>query len=317
MNRNQHIVYSVLLLAVLFLANGNALYGQGKLGRVRDAVRHSKPAKPNSNTSHNDHDDRVDRRHDRDRGHRPSKNRRRNHNRNRNRNFDSGLGIVIGSAFAPSVEAVHVFHHSPAAVVVPAPQPVYQPVVNPIVEQQIIEQPIIESDYFVESAHSFDWGIRLTAVGGTDFDDIAFGSFGLLLQIPGGLGVDTSVKMLRESGMDIRDHLYLGDVNVVYEPIATQNFRMRVGIGINWLGDSYGGDAGFNMTSGFDLQLTDRFMATGEVDFGTIGDTDINHAQISLGRMISQNTEWTVGYDNLDIGGVTIGSAFTGLRFRF
>jgi hypothetical protein len=58
-------------------------------------------------------------------------------------------------------------------------------------------------------------------------------------------------------------------------------------------------------------------MATGEVDFGTIGDTDINHAQISLGRMISQNTEWTVGYDNLDIGGVTIGSAFTGLRFRF
>ncbi len=295
MNRKQHIVYTVLLLAVLILANGNALYGQGKLARVRDAVRHNKPAKAKRN---NKVDDRRDR--------------NRNRNRDCNRDYDSGLGIVIGSIFSPPVEEVHVFHHSPAAVVVPAAQPVYQPVVSPV-----IEQPIVESNYFVDSTNSFDWGIRLTAVGGTDFDDIAFGSFGLLLQVPGGLGVDTSVKMLRESGMDIRDHLYFGDVNVVYEPIATQNFRMRVGVGINWLGDSYGGDAGFNMTSGFDLRLTDRILATGEIDFGSIGDTDITHAQISLGRAISQNTEWTVGYDNLDIGGVTIGSAFTGLRFRF
>jgi hypothetical protein len=92
---------------------------------------------------------------------------------------------------------------------------------------------------------------------------------------------------------------------------------MRVSVGINWPGDSYSGDAGFNMTSGFDLQLSERFLATGEIDFGSIGDTNITHAQISLGRAISHNTEWTVGYDNLDIGGVTIGSAFTGLRFRF
>jgi hypothetical protein len=198
------------------------------------------------------------------------------------------------------------------AVVPAPPQPVYQPVVNPIVEQ-----PTIESDYFVNSAKSFDWGIRLTAVGGTDFDDIAFGSFGLLLQNPSGLGVDTSVKMIRESGMDFRDHLYIGDVNVVYEPIATQNFRVRVGVGINWLGDSYSGDAGFNMTSGFDLRLTDQILATGEVDFGSIGDADITHARLGLGRLVSQNTEWVVGYDHLNIGGVTIGSAFTGLQFRF
>ncbi len=309
MNLKQHIVYTVLLLTVLFLANGNALYGQGKLGRVRDAVRHSKPDKPSRNESHNDNDDRGRDRHARDRRDRRKSQSR---NRRRNRGCDSGLEIVLGSIFTPVVEEVHVVHHNPAPVVVSEPAIIYQPVVAPIVEQ-----PIVESDYFVESAHSFDRVIRLTAVGGTDFDDIAFGSFGLLLQIPGGLGVDTSVKMLRESGMTFRDHLFLGDVNFVYEPLATDNFRMRIGVGINWLGDSYGGDAGFNMTSGFDLRLTDRILATGEIDFGSIGDTDITHAQISLGRAISQNTEWTVGYDNLDIGGATIGSAFTGLRFHF
>jgi hypothetical protein len=309
MNCKQHIVYTVLLLFVLVLANGNALYGQGKLGNVRDAVRQNKPVKSNQKTSHDDHDH-VDDRRGRHRGNRPSKCRRHRHNRNRNR--DSGWGIVIGSVFSPPVEEVHALHHSPVAVVPAPPQPVYQPVVNPIVEQ-----PTIESDYFVNSAKSFDWGIRLTAVGGTDFDDIAFGSFGLLLQNPSGLGVDTSVKMIRESGMDFRDHLYIGDVNVVYEPIATQNFRVRVGVGINWLGDSYSGDAGFNMTSGFDLRLTDQILATGEVDFGSIGDADITHARLGLGRLVSQNTEWVVGYDHLNIGGVTIGSAFTGLQFRF
>ena len=32
---------------------------------------------------------------------------------------------------------------------------------------------------------------------------------------------------------------------------------------------------------------------------------------------ISQRTEWTVGYDRIEIGGTDINSVFTGLRFRF
>jgi hypothetical protein len=170
--------------------------------------------------------------------------------------------------------------------------------------------------YFAEPISS-EWIGRLTVLGATDFDDITQGGLGLLFQAPGGLGLDTSVTMLRESGMSFRDHLYLGDVNLVYEPIFSNSFRLRVGIGMNWLGDSYGGDAGFNMTSGFDWRATDRWNVTGELDFGTIGDADLTHAQFSIGRMINERTEWTTGYDYRDIGGVTIGAAFTGLRFRF
>ncbi|QEG22969.1 hypothetical protein [Mariniblastus fucicola] len=329
MNRTQQTVYIVVLLLLLSSAHANFAWGQGKLGRVRDAVRHSKPAKPVQNNSrpsdkHRDEDRHSRRQEDRRKGQDRARkqDRHQDYHRQRNkqsrrRDCDSGFQFRIGRSFAPAVREVHVIHHDPAPiiptpVVVQTPEPVYQPVVA-----SVIEQPIVEGDWFVESADSFAWGVRLTAVGGTDFDNIAHGSFGLLLQAPGGPGLDTSVTMLRESGMSFRDHLFLGDVNVVYEPIVTENFRMRLGLGINWLGDSYGGDAGFNMTSGFDLRLTDRIMATGEIDFGSVGDTDITHAQISLGRALNQTTEWTVGYDHLDIGGVTIGSAFTGLRFRF
>ena len=289
MNRKQTVGYTILLFLLAFLASSNSLYGQGKLGRVRDAVRNEKPAKSRDKKS-----DRKDR----------DRQQNRSKNRNRGNSSDSGLGIFL-NLIIPTTREVHVVHHSD-------PEPIYQPVVAPLSHQTTPD-----SNYFSQSGSTFDWGVRLTAVGGTDFDGIAMGSFGLLLQIPGGLGIDTSVTMLRESGSDFRDHLHLGDVNLVYEPISTELFRMRIGAGVNWLGDAYGGDAGFNMTCGFDWKLTDRLLATGEFDFGSIGDTDLTRALLSLGRALSASTEWTVGYDFIDIGGVTIGSGFTGLRFRF
>ena len=314
MNRNQIVGYIVLLFSALLLltANTSSLYGQGKLNRVRKAVRHEKPAKSKRDDDSRDKKSKEKKR----KSDRRDREQRRSKNRNRN-NSNSGFGFIIGSLITPAVEEVHVIHHHPAPItstpiVVVEPEPVYQPVLAPVPQQSVPE-----SDYFVQTGSTFDWGIRLSAVGGTDFDDIAFGNFGLLLQFPGGLGVDSSVTLLRESGNGFRDHLTVGDVNVVYEPIFTDSFRMRLGVGINWLGDAYDADAGFNLTSGFDWKLTNRWIATGEVDFGTIGDTDLTHAQISLGRSISQRTEWTVGYDYRGIGGVTIGSAFTGLRFRF
>ena len=313
MNRKSILSKLALLMTafVLLTASTNPLYGQGKLNRVRKAVRNDKPAKSSRDDSRDKESARDKRKSDRQ-----DREPRRSSNRSRNKSGSSGFGFLISHLLTPSVQEVHVVHHVPttvsAPIVIAQPEPVYQPVVAPVVQQASRE-----NDYFVQSEPAFDWGIRFTAVGGTDFDGIALGNFGLLLQVPNWLGIDSSVTMFHESGSDFRDHLYLGDLNVVYEPVCTNMFRMRFGVGINWLGDAYGGDAGFNMTCGFDLKLIERWIATGEVDFGSIGDTELTHAQISLGRVISANTEWTVGYDHRDIGGVTIGSAFTGLRFRF
>ena len=324
MSGRQRIAFRVLLLTMLMIATSQSLYGQGKLGRIRDKVRENKPTpehrEERSSRPDNDRDQVRQRERSRNRNRRAPQ-RRPKPNRNRRQNCNPGLELLVGGYFAaPAVETVHVVHHAPSPVII-------DPVVAPIVEQPVIsivdvaepiyQEVVVAQGPDVQYSESFAWGVRMSAIGATDFDDIVQGSFGLLLQAAGGLGIDTSVTMIRESGTSFRDHLFLGDVNLVYEPIFEDNFRLRLGIGVNWLGDSYGGDAGFNMTSGFDLKLTQRAIATGEIDFGSIGDTDIMHGRIGIGRKINSTTECVVGYDHLDIGGVTIGSAFTGLQFRF
>jgi hypothetical protein len=231
------------------------------------------------------------------------------------------LVLSLNNFVTPVVEEVHVVHHAPLlthpANAVSIPPVIAAPAGVPVSAPVALGRANIGEDYFPEGVSSSSWFARLSMQGGTDFEDITLGQLGLLLQASGGLGLDTSVTMFRESGIDFRDNLLLGDVNLVFEPVASDPFRLRVGIGVNWLGDSYGGDAGFNMTTGFDWHLHPRWWLTGELDLGSIGDTDLAHTQISLGRSLGPSTTWTTGYSHNDIGGVTIGSAFTGLLFRF
>lgn len=352
----QKFVYVFALTMLLCVASNQALYGQGKLGRVRDAVRHkqseskhqqSKPkrseSKPVSRIAKskgqaNDHRrakrNQVARnQQQRSRNQRHQSNRHRSNRQRNNRNF--GIGVSFNSCRPAPPRRFHVLQHPAPQVfqplVVEQPIFVHEPVFIPqsypngsMVQQPIVEYPVLEqsgpvaigADYFDQN-DDFDWAARISVLAGTDFSDIFTGGFAALFQARRGIGLDTSVTFFRESGMQYRDHLFLGDVNLVFEPIANQNFRLRAGLGMNWLGDACGGDAGFNMTSGFDWRLSRRWMATGEVDFGNVGKTDLTHAQISLGRRISQQTDWTFGYNHHNIGGVSIGSVFTGLQFRF
>jgi len=302
-------------------------HGQGKLGRVREAVRQNKPRqkepkqREKPKRSEHDHDDRDerDKRRDRER-HQRNRSSHRSHGRHR----DRSPNLSFSSAWFNNPAPVYVVDHhvasvAPAPVIATTPQPMHETVADPTVQPQPTTplQPSVGETFFANPPN-FDWAARLSALGGTDFANITHGSLALLIQPRGELGIDTSVTMLRESDMNVRDHLYLGDLNLTFEPaVASDRFRLRIGAGVNWLGDSYGGDAGFNMTGGLDWKLSERWLITGEVDFGTIGDTDLIHAQVSLGRALSEQTELTFGYNYHDIGGITIGSAFTGLRFRF
>jgi hypothetical protein len=148
-------------------------------------------------------------------------------------------------------------------------------------------------------------------------DDLSQFGFDFLANATAGFGIDTDVRMLREHGVGFRDHLWLGDVNIVYELFPSEYVRPRVGVGVNWLADNYGGEAGLNLTVGADVQLLSRLTLTGEADFGTLGDSDFFHANATVGLQQSENVEWYAGYDYLDIGGVQIESLVGGLRFRF
>jgi len=163
----------------------------------------------------------------------------------------------------------------------------------------------------------FDVGSsKFSAVVGSDFDGITTGGLGLLLQASGGIGLDTSVMTLRESSDGYRDHLWVGDANLVYEVLSRGDIRGRVGLGVNWLSDSWGAEAGFNLTAGVDLRLTDRLVLAAEGDVGNLGDADFLHGRINLSRRF-ETCELMLGVDHYNFGGAEINSVFSGIQLRF
>ncbi|MCP4190816.1 MAG: hypothetical protein GY768_09330 [Planctomycetaceae bacterium] len=161
------------------------------------------------------------------------------------------------------------------------------------------------------------WQMRFGMEYGSDVEDLSHFGFDLLANRTAGFGIDTSVRMHRERGFDFRDHLWVGDVNLVYELFPTKHVRPRAGIGINWLADDIGGEAGLNLTLGVDVTLWERLQLTGEVDCGAIGDADLFHARATVGYGLSDHLEWFAGYDQLNVGSVAIDGLVTGIRFRF
>jgi len=322
-NHTRLLLWAIVCLGNLWLV-ATDLQAQGRLSQVRKNVRRHQSSAASQNNHHgddssdHDHDDND---HDHA-GHpnRPGRGSRRGHN-NRRRRFGSHLNMSFATCpdtpiwsdclANPCVQPIHVYEpvvYQPVLTQTLVPVPSAAPTNVPVIVENWMEPDF--GNYFSS------WTGRVTGFYGSNFDDLTHGSLAALLQAPGFLGLDTSVNMFRENGTSFRDHLWLGDVNIVYEAINSDDLRARVGVGINWLGDYYGGEAGANLTFGLDWQINDNWVLTGETDLGNIGDTDLFHAQLSLGRRFDR-AEWTTGYDHYDVGGVTMGGLFTGLRFRF
>lgn len=282
---NQQRILIVLIGVLLSAVFADNVRGQGKLAQVQKSVRKHEPASTSK----------------------PAKKKKKR----RKTSFTDAL--ISAAISAPTRKEVHVVHHHVDAV---APAQDLPPASLAIEDAALAGDPI-QIDDSIGRGDWLNWSVRYSAIGGTDFDDIGLGAFSLLLQFPHGPGIDASINVLHESGTNFSDTLVLGDVNLVFEKITTHWLRLRFGFGLNWLGDSFGGETGFNLTGGFDCKLGQRWTLTGEIDLGTIGDTGLLHTQISLGRKINESLEWTLGHDFNNIGGTSIGNAFTGLRFRY
>lgn len=343
-NRTRHTLRLIgfrstigLLFLLLALASTESpVWADGKLRRASQAIRKHQPVKPSQSKSKpkRERDEGDDKRDDRRETSRPSRrNNSRGHRHRRPRN-SSGLVFISSHRTCPPPVIVPQVCHPivPPPIVVEqpaqAPYPVYEPTVDitapiesgPVTELQppVVEEVIIEEISEVEFGG--DWfhtdASRLWAAIGTDFDGITEGGLGLHLQDAGGLGLETSVMTLRESTSVYRDHLWIGDVNLVYELLARGDVRGRIGVGVNWLSDAWGGAAGFNLTAGLDFRLTDRVLLAMEGDLGSLGDADFFHGRINLARRFDR-CELMLGMDHYDIGGGGITSLFTGLQLRF
>lgn len=309
-----HLLFALrtfILIKIMMIAENAS--AQGRLSAIRNEVRQPQAEEPREErkrpeSSHRDHDHSS--------GHEDHHDRERRRRRRRRNQF---IDLDYFSCQTPTqvvhTREIHVVQ-PPVQIIPPVATTYPQPIddnYHSVVENDLdwIEDPQIEE---VFSSSFRNWGARITGWYGGGVDGISQGNLGVLFQSPGGIGLDGNVRTVREQGFS--DHLWLGDLNLVYEPVCNDFFRLRIGAGVNWLADRWGGDAGFNLTSGFDAQLSERVILGGEVDLGNLGASDYLHAQLSLGYQLD-SAEIVIGYDHTNIGAVDLNSPFAGLRFRF
>lgn len=335
----------LILIKIVLIAT--PVFGQGRLSGIRNEVRRteSKPptkkeAKPrkrptSSEANHRDddhNDDRDDHRHDTGRrnSHRHDHHRGNRHHRSRRPRPRVSFFSCPTPPQVIHTREIHLIEPAPVLVPTMPVDPMHTPLVvpqAPMGEVTLDAQPyqsVVEPIHVAEVESAIgdevfvsefaNWGARVTAWYGGGVDDISQGNLSFLFQSPGSLGLDGNVRTVREKGFS--DHLWLGDLNVVYEPVLTDDFRFRIGAGFNWLADSWGSDFGFNLTAGFDSQLSERWILGGEVDLGNLGSSDYLHAQLSLAYQL-QRAELVVGFDHTNIGSIDLNSPFAGVRFRF
>lgn len=111
------------------------------------------------------------------------------------------------------------------------------------------------------------------------------------------------------------DHLTLGDANIVYRFAQSERTVWRSGIGLNWLADGHA-DIGFNFTYGFDYLLGDPFVFSTEIDWGTLGRSELFRSRTTLGAQW-RDAEIYTGFEYLDVGKAELPTMLFGMRYWY
>ncbi len=139
----------------------------------------------------------------------------------------------------------------------------------------------------------------------------------LLVETAPRFGIDASwdrfEERLRTGG---RDHLQLGDCNLVYRFAQSDWAEFRAGLGVNWMGDCSGADLGFNFTYGADFYPRKPWCLSSTVQCGTLGHAGLLRFRTTAG-IVFHGVEPYAGYEYTDIGRTHWNALVAGLRFRF
>jgi len=151
----------------------------------------------------------------------------------------------------------------------------------------------------------------------SDLDDLTAIQGQVLFETPWRLGVDTSLSRWEERLTGNKDHLWLGDFNLVYRFAESDRWQFRSGIGMNWLNDKAGTDTGFNFTYGVDFYPKRPWVLSTTFDLGNIGKAGLFHNQSTIG-LAWDRVEVFTGYDVYRIGrGGDLHGWISGVRLRY
>jgi hypothetical protein len=204
------------------------------------------------------------------------------------------------------------------------PQPLTRPDVidpqHPAIVVEPIPQPICKYPYSGRfGGYRIDkpWAARLNLEHGFRTASVQREGFGLLLESEQRLGLQVNWN-----GYDERlpfgrhDHLQFGDVNVLVRVFDEPSAQVRLGVGVNWLHDRFGTDAGLNLTAAADVFPVKPIVLSGQLDVGTIGDTSTFHTRVTAG-VLWKRLEFFGGYDYRTFGSVSLHGPVAGLRIWF
>ncbi len=162
-----------------------------------------------------------------------------------------------------------------------------------------------------------DWlGARVYSEYGSDFAGLSRIGGRALFETTFRLGIDTEWNHWSERTPAGRDELWTGDVNLILRFAQSETIQFRSGLGVNWLSDQLGGEAGFNFTYGVDVFPGDPFVLESTIDWGRIGDAGLFHVRGTAG-VIWKGLEIYTGYDYLKIGDADLHGLIGGLALWF
>lgn len=151
---------------------------------------------------------------------------------------------------------------------------------------------------------------------GLDFDDMNHAHGRIFGDYKSRFGIDSEFFYRHENVPSGNDELWNGDFNLTYRFAQNESWQFRAGLGVNWLRDRFGSDAGFNTTYSVEWFPGDPVVVTGLIDWGRIGDTSIFHYRTTAG--VSHNG-WGMftGYDVTRISDQSIHAWINGVEYRF
>jgi hypothetical protein len=163
----------------------------------------------------------------------------------------------------------------------------------------------------------YHWATHIRTEYLDDFDRLTGYRGHVLLEHSNRLGFESETNYWRETtAAGSHDELWTGDANVVLRFAHNEQVQMRSGIGLAWLADEFGTDAGFNFTYGADLYPIKPVVISADLDAGWIGHAPLLHLRTTIGVTWKQAEVYT-GYDYLEIGDAQLDGLIAGVRILF
>jgi hypothetical protein len=161
------------------------------------------------------------------------------------------------------------------------------------------------------------WSARFSVENGNDFDGLNRLGFRFLAEGSSGWGVQANGDWYHEHVRWGYGHdMGLIDLNVVYRLAEGKRALWRAGVGVRFLADEYAGASGVNFTCGGDFFPKKPWVASWQIDAGTLGQAGVFRGRGTVGVTL-RGWEVFAGYDFLRIGFVNLQGPLLGLRVWF